>query len=303
MHAAELKQLAADATAKQAAGDVSGALASWRSALDLLPDGTRQRAEIAARVEELSRSLSSGTPAAAGGGWKKLGGGAGAGAALLGLLGKGKFLLFGLTKLTTLGSMAVAFGLYLTLWSWKFALGFVFAIYVHEMGHVMALRRFGIAATAPMFIPGVGAIVRLKQNPGDRRRGRARRPGRAHLGLRRRHRRVHRRSRQRRAHLDGDRASGRPAQPVQPHAARPARRWPRLQRALAPAAPAHGRRARRRLGPHAQRHRHAFVLLVAVGRALSPRAPKEHDWTIASEYMVLVGALTWLAALPVPSGR
>jgi Zn-dependent protease len=46
-----------------------------------------------------------------------------------------------------------------------------------------------------------------------------------------------------------------------------------------------------------------LVLLVAVGRALSPRAPKEHDWTIASEYMVLVGALTWLAALPVPSGR
>jgi Zn-dependent protease len=33
------------------------------------------------------------------------------------------------------------------------------------MGHVAALRRYGIPATAPMFIPGLGALVRLKQNP------------------------------------------------------------------------------------------------------------------------------------------
>ena len=33
------------------------------------------------------------------------------------------------------------------------------------MGHVAALRRYGIAATAPMFIPGFGAFVRLKQHP------------------------------------------------------------------------------------------------------------------------------------------
>jgi Zn-dependent protease len=33
------------------------------------------------------------------------------------------------------------------------------------MGHVAALRRFGIPATAPMFLPGIGAVVRLKQHP------------------------------------------------------------------------------------------------------------------------------------------
>ena len=33
------------------------------------------------------------------------------------------------------------------------------------MGHVAALWRYGIPATAPMFIPGFGALVRLKQNP------------------------------------------------------------------------------------------------------------------------------------------
>jgi hypothetical protein len=165
VHAGELKRLAADAAEKQAAGDISGASAAWRCALDLLPDGTRQRAEVAARIAELSRALGS-PPSASSPSSRRawLGGGA-VGAALLGVLGKGKLLLLGLTKLTTLGSMLLAFGLYLTLWSWKFALGFVVSMYVHEMGHVFALRRYGIAATAPMFIPGVGALVRLKQHP------------------------------------------------------------------------------------------------------------------------------------------
>ena len=43
------------------------------------------------------------------------------------------------------------------------------SIYVHEMGHVSALRHYGIQATAPMFIPGLGALVRLKQYPIDAR--------------------------------------------------------------------------------------------------------------------------------------
>lgn len=84
---------------------------------------------------------------------------------LLLALTKGKALLFGLTKMQTLLSMFLSMGFYWTLWGWKFAVGFVLSIYVHEMGHVMALRRLGIAATAPMFIPGVGAFIRAKQYP------------------------------------------------------------------------------------------------------------------------------------------
>src|SRR5207247_10276930 len=74
-------------------------------------------------------------------------------------------LLLGLTKLSTLGSMAAFFGVYWSMWGWKFALGFVLCIYIHEMGHVAELRRFGIAASPPMFIPGLGAFVSLKQLP------------------------------------------------------------------------------------------------------------------------------------------
>src|SRR5262249_35422736 len=81
------------------------------------------------------------------------------------LLTKGKLILLGLTKLSTLTTMLGAMGVYWALYGWKFAVGLVLAIYIHEMGHVWELRRFGIAATAPVFIPGFGALVMLKQRP------------------------------------------------------------------------------------------------------------------------------------------
>jgi len=39
----------------------------------------------------------------------------------------------------------------------------VFSIYIHEMGHVLTLRRYGIPADPPMFIPGLGAFIRLRR--------------------------------------------------------------------------------------------------------------------------------------------
>src|SRR5580765_5040319 len=81
------------------------------------------------------------------------------------ILTKGKLVLLGLTKLNTLLSMLVSIGVYWALYGWKFGLGFVLSIYVHEMGHVIALARYGIPASSPMFIPGFGAFVRLKAYP------------------------------------------------------------------------------------------------------------------------------------------
>jgi Zn-dependent protease len=84
---------------------------------------------------------------------------------LLLLLGKGKLLLLGLFQAKTFLSMGLALWVYVMAWGWKFAAGLVVSIYIHEMGHVAWLRRYGIAATAPMFIPGVGAFVRLRARP------------------------------------------------------------------------------------------------------------------------------------------
>jgi len=63
--------------------------------------------------------------------------------------------------------MLAFFAVYWSMFGWKFALGFVLSIYIHEMGHVIALRKYGIAASSPMFIPFVGALVRLKQYPAN----------------------------------------------------------------------------------------------------------------------------------------
>jgi Zn-dependent protease len=167
VHAQELKRLADRATTARAAGDLTGALAAWREALDLLPPGTRQRQTVAETIDALSREVDGANPAR--GARKPASGNLAKGTAGIGALGlllsKGKLLLLGLTKAGTLLSMALSFGAYWTLWGWRFALGFVVSIYVHEMGHVAALNRLGIKATAPMFIPGIGAIVRLKQYP------------------------------------------------------------------------------------------------------------------------------------------
>jgi Zn-dependent protease len=60
------------------------------------------------------------------------------------------------------GTMFVSIWAYSMFWGWKYAAGFVLLILVHEMGHVMAARRFGVKATAPMFIPFMGAFIALQ---------------------------------------------------------------------------------------------------------------------------------------------
>lgn len=81
---------------------------------------------------------------------------------------KGLLLLLPKLKIfTTSASALVSVGAYALIWTWKFALGFVILLFIHEMGHVLQLRREGIKATAPMFIPFLGAFVGMKELPKD----------------------------------------------------------------------------------------------------------------------------------------
>ena len=80
-------------------------------------------------------------------------------AALL-LVGKGKFL-------ATAGSMLVSIAAYALIWGWKFGAVFVALLFIHEIGHVIQLRREGVKASAPMFIPFLGAFVAMKEMPKD----------------------------------------------------------------------------------------------------------------------------------------
>jgi Zn-dependent protease len=170
VHAEQLKQLAADADAATRAGDALGARNHWTTALALLPPDSQQYAAIRDRVTEITRSIESSSPDAAAGAtkspWWRRGLPGLATAAVL-LASKLKFLLLGLTKASTFVSMFAFFGVYWSVYGWPLALGLVFSIYIHEMGHVAMLSRCGIAASAPMFVPGLGAFVQLKQHVDD----------------------------------------------------------------------------------------------------------------------------------------
>jgi Zn-dependent protease len=76
-------------------------------------------------------------------------------------------LLFKLKVVTTAGSMLVSIAAYAWIWGLPFAIGFVVLIFIHELGHVIELRRQGVPASAPLFIPFLGAVIGMKQLPED----------------------------------------------------------------------------------------------------------------------------------------
>jgi Zn-dependent protease len=84
------------------------------------------------------------------------------------LIWKLKFVVAAVFKFkvfTTSASMLVSVAAYAWLWGWKFAVGFVLLILVHELGHYVEARRQGLDVGAPMFIPFLGAAILLKENP------------------------------------------------------------------------------------------------------------------------------------------
>ncbi|HEY5620000.1 MAG TPA: site-2 protease family protein [Vicinamibacterales bacterium] len=168
VHRDRLEQLAERATAADAAGDRATARALWQEARALVPVQSEQHQIIGARLTALVDDESP-RPAAAQNGnktWWTRGLGA---AAAIGLLfaSKLKFLLLGLSKLSTFVSMFGFIAVYWSIHGWPLAVGLAGSIYVHEMGHVAMLRRLGIQAGAPLFIPGVGALVMLKEHVTD----------------------------------------------------------------------------------------------------------------------------------------
>jgi Zn-dependent protease len=81
---------------------------------------------------------------------------------VLAVLKWGKALLLLLPKaklLTTSASMLVSVGAYALIWGWKFAVGFVALLFLHELGHYVQLRREGVKPSGMVFIPFLGAAV------------------------------------------------------------------------------------------------------------------------------------------------
>jgi Zn-dependent protease len=84
-------------------------------------------------------------------------------------MGKLLLWLFAAGKLGKLfltgGSMLLSMLVYSWVFGWRYAVGFVLLILVHEMGHYVAARQRGLNVGAPTFIPFVGAWIELKELP------------------------------------------------------------------------------------------------------------------------------------------
>src|SRR5256886_31464 len=63
------------------------------------------------------------------------------------------------------GTMLLMIWVYTMMWGWKFAVGFVVLLLVHECGHLIVARKFGLKVGAPVFIPFMGAFIALKEAP------------------------------------------------------------------------------------------------------------------------------------------
>ena len=87
--------------------------------------------------------------------------------AVLAFLKYGGLLLLKLPLLPTLLSLIVSFGAYAIFFGPWFAIGILLMIFVHEMGHVIEIRRQGMTATAPLFIPFMGAAIFQRSHPTD----------------------------------------------------------------------------------------------------------------------------------------
>lgn len=161
VYADVLTEIARMAEAAAAEGQLAQATERWHQALGLLPPDASQRTAIDAKLEALGARMERGEGAGKAppkgprrGVWATLV----AGVAVL--LTKGKLLLLGLTKAGALLSLFAFLGIYWREWGWAFAAGIVVSIYLHELGHVAALKRYRIPVSAPMFVPGFGAYVR-----------------------------------------------------------------------------------------------------------------------------------------------
>jgi Zn-dependent protease len=156
VHAATLEQLSASARLHEDRREIISARDVWLKALELLPPDSAQAEWIRANAKRLD-ALAKSTPAAdVSHAWARR---LGPFAPLAILLANGKFLL-ALFKLKFLLSLGTFVAFYWALYGAKLGVGFAILILVHEMGHFVDIKRRGLPADMPVFLPGFGAYVR-----------------------------------------------------------------------------------------------------------------------------------------------
>ena len=158
VHSEELIRISERAKALEADEPLS-AKQEWLKALPLLPANSTQATWIRDQVQKLELSARTAPPPEQRHGWaRKLG----PLAPIAVVLAKSKTLLLAIFKLKFIFSLFAFMGVYWALYGAGFGVGFAVLILVHEMGHYVDIRRRGLPADMPVFLPGLGAFVRWK---------------------------------------------------------------------------------------------------------------------------------------------
>lgn len=157
LYSEDLARISTRAKSLEEESDFAQARQEWMKALPLLPGNSTQAEWIKDKISKLELAAKSAPPESPKHAWaKKLG----PLAPIAILLAKSKFLLTAVFKLKFLLSLGAFMGLYWSLYGPKFGIGFVLLILVHELGHYLDIRRRGLPADMPVFLPGLGAYVR-----------------------------------------------------------------------------------------------------------------------------------------------
>lgn len=155
-----MEQAAAQARATEARGELEQARQQWLAVLSLLPPDSKQAEWIRGHANELEKTAYEAhrpQDPNAKNKWAKRLGPLGP---LAVVVAKFKTFIFAIFKFKFLFSFAAFIGLYWSLWGPIYGVGFALLIFVHEMGHYLEIKRRGLPAEMPVFLPGLGAYVK-----------------------------------------------------------------------------------------------------------------------------------------------
>jgi Zn-dependent protease len=158
-HASELERISAEARALEASHELRQAREKWLMSLPLLPQGSKQAIWVRDHALALDLAADKDQVPASENKWAQKLGPVGPIAIAL---AKSKAVLAAVFKLKFLLSFAAFFSIYWALYGAAFGLGFAALILIHEMGHFIDIKRRGLPADMPVFLPGFGAYVRWR---------------------------------------------------------------------------------------------------------------------------------------------
>lgn len=142
VYASQLEMLAAHARTLEAERHPGDARTVWLKTVDLLPAGSTQLAWVREHARALEINANTLDPPEAENAWTAR--------------------VRAMASPKSLGTLIAFLVVYGVIFGAKFGAGFAVMIAIHEMGHYIDIRRRGLPADMPVFLPGLGAYVRWR---------------------------------------------------------------------------------------------------------------------------------------------